>query len=191
MSLPQYINASTLFFYQIFTYITLYLSKNLNSSKVIIPLQFFFQNFARLIVFCNFLVPVISFGLIYKIDVESYPAFALCNGQAYRNFFTTSYLGKWSCIICHQKFFDNTIYSWAFNKGVYFFWYHEIFQQKIKLLLNFCVWKCELWNLAKIVFLYSQKSNKSQINFFLEIICSCGFLRVHLGSFGFNAQRFF
>ena len=72
-----------------------------------ILLVFQFQNFARLTVSLNFFIPVLSCVAIYKTDRDSSPAFALCSGEAYRNFFTTNYLfcnyenfyAKWMCRI--------------------------------------------------------------------------------------------
>ena len=80
---------------------------------------FDFQNFAKLIIFLNFFIPIISFGLIFKTDVETSPAFALCNGQAYRNFFTTKYLGKQSCrITCHHLWiFSDQSYWLGFSNN--------------------------------------------------------------------------
>ena len=44
-----------------------------------------------MVVFINFIIPIISYGFIYNIDVESSPSFALCVGKAYLNFFTSEY----------------------------------------------------------------------------------------------------
>ena len=65
--------------------------------------MFSFQNFAKLIIFFIFFVPIISWGLIFNTDVQNFPGFALCNGQAYRTFFTTKYSGKHSCRISCQR----------------------------------------------------------------------------------------
>ena len=40
----------------------------------------------------NFLIPVITYGLIYKVNDETSPSLALCLGKAYKDYFTTEYL---------------------------------------------------------------------------------------------------
>ena len=72
-----------------------------------ILLVFQFQNFARLTISLNFFLPVLSCVAVYRTDREISPAFALCSGEAYRNFFSTNYLfckyenvyAKWMCRI--------------------------------------------------------------------------------------------
>ena len=79
----------------------------LKSRKTCWRPKFQFQNFARLTISLNFFLPVLSCVAIYKTGIDSSPSFALCSGEAYRNFFSTNYLfcnyenfyARWMCRI--------------------------------------------------------------------------------------------
>ena len=81
----------------------IYIRSNIYGVLTLRAHMFSFQNFAKLIIFFIFFVPIISWGLIFNTDVQNFPGFALCNGQAYRTFFTTKYSGKHSCRISCQR----------------------------------------------------------------------------------------
>ena len=102
---------------------------------------FQFQNFARLTIFLNFLVPILSCVAIYKSDKDSSPAFALCAGEAHRNFFTTNYLfcnyenfyGRW---LCRIWVYSNVLLMANICDGVVFFFCARAIKKQMEASKN-------------------------------------------------------
>ena len=88
-----------------------------------------------MITFLNFLIPFVTFVFLYKIDTESMPAMALCNGKAYLNFFSTKYklcnheniYAKYGCRI--WSIFIHVFMSNIFDAILFYFCAREIKEQ--------------------------------------------------------------
>ena len=72
---------------------------------------FSFQGLARLAIFLNLFIPLLTFGLIYEISIETSPQFAFCVGNSYCNFFSTGFK---HCSLYENMFSKAACHGWTY-----------------------------------------------------------------------------
>ena len=83
----------------------------LSVSKIDRESLFSFQGLARLAIFLNLFIPFLTFGLIYRISIETSPQFAFCVGNSYYNFLSTDHK---HCSLYENMFIKAACHSWTY-----------------------------------------------------------------------------